>query len=96
MPTYEWLPRFLRDFYRLTSTEQEKFQVAVAAFVDDLKSGRFRSGLRVKGVRGHPGVFEMTWAPNGRATFTFGDPVRANDPHVIWRRDGTNDIFREP
>lgn len=96
MPTYGWLPRFLRDFGKLSRAQQEEFRRAVAMFVADLERGRFRKGLRVKGVQGHPGVFEMTWAPDGRATFTFGEPVRANDPHVIWRRIGTHDIFREP
>jgi hypothetical protein len=41
-------------------------------------------------------VWELTWAPDGRATFEYGDPVRAGDPHIIWRRVGTHDIFRQP
>lgn len=68
-------------------------------FVSDLRSGRFRTGLRVRGVRRMPGVYdvyEMTWAPDGRATFNYGDPVPEGEPHIIWRRIGTHDIFREP
>lgn len=38
----------------------------------------------------------MTWAPNGRATFVFGQPVRDRKPRIIWRRVGTLDIFAEP
>ena len=63
---------------------------------DDLRTGRaFRSGLRVKAVKGSPGVFEMIWAPDGWATFRFGPPVRPGDVHVIWRRIGTHEVFRE-
>jgi len=65
-------------------------------FVADLASGQFRSALRVKGVRGATGVFEMTWAPNGRATFEYGAEINRSEPHVIWRRIGTHDIFDRP
>jgi hypothetical protein len=42
------------------------------------------------------GVDELTWAPNGRATFQYGEELRLGQPHVIWRRIGTHDIFDEP
>ena len=35
----------------------------------------FRLGLRVKRVQGEWSLFEMTWAPDGRATFSMGEPV---------------------
>jgi hypothetical protein len=38
----------------------------------------------------------MTWAPNGRATFEYGDELRPGDPHIIWRRIGMHGIFRQP
>jgi hypothetical protein len=50
----------------------------------------------VKGIQGATGIFEMTWAPNGRATFEYGDEVAEDHPHVIWRRVGTHDVFRQP
>jgi hypothetical protein len=53
----------------------------------------FRAGLRVKGVRGRPGIFEMTWAPDGRATFSFGPSIQERDPHIVWRRIGTHDVL---
>jgi len=68
----------------------------LSEFVVDLKAGRFRSGLRVKRVQATAGVWEMTWAPNGRATFEYGNERRAGEPHVIWRRVGTHDIFERP
>jgi hypothetical protein len=47
-------------------------------------------------VQGYPGVRELTWAPNGRATFEYGDELHPGDPHIIWRRIGTHGIFRKP
>lgn len=38
-------------------------------------------------VQGHPGVWEMTWAYDGRATIQYGDEVHSGQPHIIWRRD---------
>jgi hypothetical protein len=67
----------------------------VGKFVQDLESGSPRPGLRVKGYRGSSGVFEMTWAPDGRALFRYGDPVRPGHPHIIWLRVGTHDIFEQ-
>ncbi len=62
----------------------------------DLRAGRFRRGLRVKAVQGAAGIFEMTWAPDGRATFQYGEERRPGDRHVIWRRIGTHDVFVQP
>lgn len=96
MPTFAWVARFRSDFDALTRAQQSAFLTAVGQFVDDLKRGRFRKGLRVKGVKGAKGVFEMTWADDGRATFGYGESVVEGEPHVIWRRIGTHAIFREP
>lgn len=67
------------------------------AFIADLsRDGHFRKGLRVRGVQGARNVYEMTWAPNGRATFEYGDERIEGEPHVVWRRVGTHDIFDRP
>jgi hypothetical protein len=69
----------------------------VRKFVADLgPGGKFRAGLRVKGVEGAEGIFELTWAPDGRATFQYGASIKAGEPHVIWRRVGSHDIFSTP
>jgi hypothetical protein len=94
MPTYERLQRFDRDYDALSPNERRAFKEAVQKFVDDLERGQgFRRGLRVKGVRGAPGVFEMTWADDGRATFSFGKSVRGNEPHVVWHRVGSHAVL---
>ena len=96
MPTHEEEDRFWVDWDRLTPAQQAAFLVAVGKLVHDLRSGRFRPGLRVKPVKRLPGVWEMTWAANGRAFFRYGKGRRPGDPQVVWLRIGTHDIFDEP
>jgi hypothetical protein len=72
------------------------FQTARKRFVADLKAGTFRAGLRVKAVQKVPGVWEMTWAPDGRATFEYGPEKQPGEKHIIWRRIGSHDIFEKP
>lgn len=98
MPTFETLARFARDYAKLTPEQQTRFRkVLTESFIPDLAGdGSFRRDLRVKGVQAAPGVFEMTWAPDGRATSQYGDEVRPGETHIIWRRVGTHDIFDPP
>jgi hypothetical protein len=94
MPTFATTPRFRRDYARLTAVQQERFRkVVVTEFVPGANAGQFRPGLRVKGVQGAPGVYEMTWAPDGRATWQDGAEQRSGTCHVIWGRVGTHAIF---
>jgi hypothetical protein len=99
MPTFETLPRFEKDWKDLTPQQWATFRKVVKdAFVPDLMAPDrpFRPGLRVKGVKAHPNVFEMTWENDGRATFSYGAERVPGQPHVIWRRIGTHDIFTPP
>lgn len=97
LPTFAWLARFGTDFDRLSPSQQSAFLAAVVGFVDDLRAGRgFRNGLRVKGVRGAGGIFEMTWAEDGRATFHYGQSVTGGETHIIWRRVGTHEVLKAP
>lgn len=83
MPTHAEFAQFLREFSKLTEAEQDAFIDAMKLMVVDLIAGRrFRPNLRIKGVQGHPGIFEMTWAADGRATFEYGVEVRPGDPHI--------------
>ena len=96
MPTYEALESFWRDWDRLTREQQALFRGMVDKFVADLERGQLRAGLRVKSVQTRRGVFELTWAPDGRATFSFGSSRHDDDPHIIWRRVGTHEVLRNP
>ena len=85
------------DFDSLSADQKAAFLTAVAQFVEDLRRGEgFRKGLGVKGVKGASGIFEMTWADDGRATFEFGDPVSEGEAHIIWRRIGAHKILNQP
>jgi hypothetical protein len=96
MPTYEQEPRFRRDLRRLTLDQRNAFRAAVRQFLEDLPTRQFRARLRVKGVHGAVGVYEMSWAPDGRATFEYGKEKRAGHAHIVWRRIGTHTIFDDP
>lgn len=97
MPTREVLVSFWNDYDSLTAAQQAQFRAAVRQFVDDLKQHQpFRASLRVKRVQKAKGVYEMTWAPDGRATFEFGPAQIAGEVHIIWRRIGGHDILKQP
>ncbi|WP_385625582.1 hypothetical protein PXH67_43580 (plasmid) [Streptomyces sp. P8-A8] len=96
MPTYEALPRFTTDLHHLTPDQRRRFRrTVIRAFVPDLRSGHFRSGLRIKRVRCAPGVYELTWSGGGRATWSYGTE-RIRGAHIVWRRIGGHDIFTSP
>jgi len=97
VPTWETTARFEKDIRALGSDQLGRFRTCIAEkFVAGLSDPPFLPGLRVKGVQGYPGVFEMTWAPDGRATFEYGEEIEPAEPHIVWRRVGTHDIFYAP
>ncbi|MCE5230071.1 hypothetical protein LLG95_10800 [bacterium] len=93
MPTYYASKLFKRNFEKLTPGQKLLFMKAVASLVKSLEQGRFDKMLRVKRFQGEEGVWEMTWAPNGRALFRYGKEINPGDPHVIWLNVGGHDIF---
>lgn len=98
MPTYVLLDRFNRDLAKLAPELRARFKKCVTEqFIAAIAQGApFPPGLRIKGVQGQRGVWEMTFAPNGRATFEYGPERSDGDPHIVWRRVGTHDIFTAP
>lgn len=96
MPTYAVTLRFERDLRELTREERALFAIAIRKLVADLRVGSIRAGLRVRHVEGTRGVFELTWHGDGRATFEYGESIRAGEPHIVWRRVGSHDIFKSP
>lgn len=70
---------------------------AAGEMVEDMKAGRpFRPELRVHQVHKVAGVWEMTWAPNGRATFMYGKNQEEGEQHIIWRHIGGHEILDKP
>ena len=95
MPSHARTRQFERDWRRLRTPKRDRYTAAFRKFDADLAVGRYRPGLRVEGVQGAPGAFEMTWAPDGRATFEYGKSQGAG-PHVIWRRIGSHLVLGTP
>ena len=92
MVTFETLPRFEAGWATLTQAQQATFRrVVLEAFEPDLAvpDRPFRPALRVRQLVGCPGLFEMTWSDNGRATFSYGAEREPGQPHVIWRQIGS-------
>lgn len=98
MPTFERLARFDREFRRLPREMQRAFLAMLPVFIVALKEDPpvFPPALRVHRVKGTPGIWEITFAPDGRATFEYGAEVIAGEPHVIWRRIGSHAVLGQP
>ena len=97
MPTFSRTPRFMQELKKLTSQQRQRFESrAITEFV---VTSRPAGSVPVCGSsesRPPPGVWEMTWAPDGRATFEYGPELRPGEPHVTWRRVRPHDIFNRP
>lgn len=101
---FETTPAFSADIKRLKPEHlaafkqvvREKFAPACDAYAADPATPGPTS-LRVKPVRGAPGVREMTWSftsPDGRATFEL--VTVEGELRCRWRRVGSHDVFRHP
>lgn len=95
VPNWEAAERFFRDYRQLSTKERSLVRAARVKFVQDLERGAIRKGPRIKAVQGAECVYELTWAPDGRATFHFGSSL-GRGAHVVWRRIGTHSIFDDP
>ena len=99
MPTFEVSEAFRRDLASLTPDQYTRFKVAVGRFIKDLRAMetgeqvRFRPGLRVKRVLGTNGLYEMTWVPDGRATFAWEEPIIRGTKHIERVRCGDHSIL---
>jgi hypothetical protein len=98
VPTFERLPRFDREFRRLPRELQRAFLVMLPVFIAALRAQPplFPPTLRVKRVQGTAGIWEITFAPDGRATFEYGQELIAGEAHIIWRRVGGHGVLAEP
>jgi hypothetical protein len=98
MPTFERLARFDREFRRMPRELQRAFLAMLPIFIAGLRADPpvFPPTLRLKRVQGMSSVWEITFAPDGRATFTYGDEVIPGQTHVVWRRVGAHDVLSEP
>jgi hypothetical protein len=97
---FERTEPFSADYARLGPRERETFRAAVRE-INEAYAHRtgwppeWPAHLRIRQLRAHPGVWEMTWAflgPDGRATFEFIQI--GGEPAIRWRRIGSHRIFQ--
>lgn len=101
---YERTESLKADYRRLTDDEREMFRTAVREHFAPAADRRARDpshpwpkALRVKGVEGASGIWEITWSfsgPDGRASWEW--VTIDGEPGIRWRRLGGNKIFRNP
>jgi hypothetical protein len=101
---YERTEHFKRDYRRLTDDGKAEFRRVVReefapALVEHAVSPgqAFPPKLRVSGITGAPGVWEMTWSftdPDGRATWEW--VTIDGKAGIRWRRVGSHSIFADP
>ncbi|HZU76584.1 MAG TPA: hypothetical protein VFA70_07455 [Dehalococcoidia bacterium] len=105
MPTSEATARFFSEYERLRPDQQEQFKAALREFVSVLRAmervsfrgiPRFPAHLGVKPMVNHRSIMEFAWAPDGRATWEYGPPIRSGMYHIRCRRIGTHAIYDDP
>lgn len=98
---YQRTERFVSDYKRLSPSQRELFRRAVREINETYERGQtwppsWPASLRIRQLRGAPGVWEVTWSfarPTGRATFEI---TRIDsEPAIKWRRIGGHEIFGE-
>jgi hypothetical protein len=97
-PTFDRLAQFKRDYAKLTPPERQLFRAAVKKFVAPFSTtppGDFGEPL-VRELTEHPGYYELRFAADIRAIYTFGQAIRRGQPHVVWCRIGSNDELDQP
>lgn len=97
-PTFDRLAQFKRDYAKLTRPQRESFRAAVKKFVAPFSTtppGDFGQPL-VQELKEHPGYYELRFAADTRAIYTFGQAIRRGQPHVVWCRIGSNDALDQP
>ena len=97
-PTFDRLAQFKRDYAKLTASQRELFRAAVKKFVAPFSTtppGDVGEPL-VRELREHPGYYELRFARETRAIYTFGQAIRRGQPHVVWCRIGNDAALDQP
>ena len=79
-------PHFDRLFRNLSQDTQERAYEKLALYLQDAA----HPSLRVKRIKGSPGIWEMSITMSIRITF------QVEDDKVLLRRIGTHEILRRP
>lgn len=97
MPTYEARERFRRELAKLSPELRDAFRAARGDFIAAADSGVFPARLRVKRIKSVPGMWEMSFAKDGRATFERETgTVEPGRVHIRWHRIGGHEVLQDP
>lgn len=94
MPTYDVLPGCWLDYRQLDLDARKEFMAKVQLFIHALSEEPviFPNELRIHKLKGLE-YWSMTWAPDGRAVFIWGDEVIPGERHVIWIGVGSHKVY---
>jgi hypothetical protein len=94
-PTFDRLAQFKRDYVKLTPKQRQHFRAAVKKFISPLSTTPpdESEASMVRELKEHPGFWELRFAREVRAIYTFGASIRQGQPHVIWCRIGAEDTL---
>lgn len=105
MPTFFVEARFWNDYNRMSGHDQALFKQARDEFIRVLREWqnagrpgvpRFPKSLGIRPMVHRRGVMELAWAPDGRCTWQYSTPQRPGRLHIIWRRIGSHEIYKDP
>jgi hypothetical protein len=70
----------------------------VRQLIADLRAGagRFHPSFRVHRIDARRSVWSLRFGADLRATFSYGTPHHESDTHIVWRRIGRHNVYREP
>lgn len=83
--------RYNRDFFRLEKPIAKMVERKLALF----QEGPRHPSLRVKKLRGHEGIWELSLTEQYRVTFEWAK-VKGEERIAILRRVGTHDVLKAP
>jgi hypothetical protein len=95
MPTYEWTATFARELAKLSAPDRAAFREAVALFVAGLRDrNSFRPELRIHKLKDRE-AWSLTFGPDLRAVFAYGDEIENGHPHIVWHHIGAHAIYKK-
>ena len=80
---------FYRSYERLDPEDRTRFRNAVSMLMEAFgRNEELPASLRVRPVAGAEDIYEMSWAADGRATFSIRSDPDGDQRVIFWRRVG--------
>jgi hypothetical protein len=95
MPKYDRLQQFMREWRKLTSAQQQQFEAAWRAIAVALSLTKALPPPPLVQKMSGQEIYEVRWAPDGRATFHIEHDANG-EQIIVWRRIGDHSILKHP